>query len=102
MKAKLVFEYVKEHAENCSASDVYDAWTVEFEKLLSRCFRKRTIKEREILMKISRKGKVQRKETKIPRPKVEKSEIYAYFVLVKKIEERSRQVDSTGILVYYW
>ena len=53
-------------------------------------------------MKISRKGKVQRKETKIPRPKVEKSEIYAYFVLVKKIEERSRQVDSTGILVYYW
>ena len=49
-------------------------------------------------MKISRKGKVQRKETKIPRPKVEKSEIYAYFVLVKKIEERSRQVDSTGIL----
>ena len=53
-------------------------------------------------MKISRKGKVQRKETKIPRPKVEKSETYPYFVLVKKIEERSRQVDSTGILVYYW
>ena len=70
--------YVKEHAENCSASDVYDAWTVEFEKLLSRCFRKRTIKEgavdlqekknqktvREILMKISRKGKVQREVVK--------------------------------------
>ena len=62
-----------------SASKIYSSWSEEFEKLLAKCFRRRTFKPksekvggelkhrkiRDVILKISKKGKVQRSIAKI-------------------------------------
>ena len=58
-----------------SSSKIYSSWTEEFEKLLAKCFRRRTFKPksgkvgvvtlkyrkiRDVVLEISKKGKIQR------------------------------------------
>ena len=71
-----------------SASTVYSSWTVEFEKLLAKCFRRRTYKPnsgknteklkygkiRDIIMEISKKGKIQRSVAKMYQKKLVQKE----------------------------
>ena len=85
-------------------SDIYSAWEVHFEKLLAKCFRRRSFRRegkrkngnnlykklREVILKISKKGKIQRNIAKSYQQKLVQVEIQ------KDAEARAERLKSTS------